>query len=130
MGVSLLFLALDSKSQGATMPVQQFSIGYFSAQSGLSVRALRLYDEVGLLKPATVTKHNHYRYYRPEQLHIAQQIKLYRQYEVSLEDIKTMLENPSRTKETLQNHLERLQQTLCKQQNMIGQLEVLIQKSS
>jgi DNA-binding transcriptional MerR regulator len=108
---------------------EQISIGFFAAQTGLSVRALRLYDEVGLLKPATVTKHNHYRYYQPEQIKIAQQIKLYRQYDVSLEDIKTILENPHQTQITLQNHLKRLQQGVAKQQSLIGELELLLQNS-
>jgi DNA-binding transcriptional MerR regulator len=108
---------------------EQISIGHFSAQTGLSVRALRLYDEVGLLKPALVTKHNHYRYYQPEQVKIAQQIKLYRQYELPLDDIKVILENPQHTRKTLQNHLERLQDEVSKQQNLIGELESLLQTS-
>jgi DNA-binding transcriptional MerR regulator len=108
---------------------EQISIGYFSAQTGLSVRALRLYDQVGLLKPATVTKHNHYRYYQPEQVKIAQQIRLYRQYELPLDDIKIILENPQQTKKTLQTHLARLQDEVSKQQSLIGQLESLLQKS-
>jgi MerR family transcriptional regulator, thiopeptide resistance regulator len=112
------------------MAQEQFSIGSFSLQSGLSVRALRLYDEVGLLKPATVAKHNKYRYYQTEQLHLAQQIKFYRQYELPLDDIKIILENPRQAKATLRSHLKRLQNELDKQQALIGQLQQLLEKSS
>jgi MerR family transcriptional regulator, thiopeptide resistance regulator len=117
---------LEHLEEGVAM-TEQVSIGHFSAQTGLSVRALRLYDQVGLLKPALVTTHNHYRYYQPEQIKIAQQIKLYRQYDLPLEDIKTILENPRQTQKTLQNHLERLQQGVAKQQSLIGQLENFLQ---
>jgi DNA-binding transcriptional MerR regulator len=109
---------------------QKISIGYFSAQTGLSVRALRLYDEVGLLKPATVTKHNNYRYYHGEQLEVAQQIRFYRQYDLPLDDIKVILKNPRQTKKTLREHLERLEQEVSKQQSLIGQLQQLLEKSS
>ena len=42
---------------------QLFSIGEFSQISGLSVKALRFYDEKGLLKPAQVDATSGYRFY-------------------------------------------------------------------
>ena len=42
---------------------QLFTIGEFSQISGLSVKALRFYDEKGLLKPAHVDAASDYRYY-------------------------------------------------------------------
>ena len=39
------------------MPVALMSIGAFVRASGLSRKALRLYDELGLLSPARVDPH-------------------------------------------------------------------------
>ncbi|MFN3267032.1 MAG: MerR family transcriptional regulator [Deinococcales bacterium] len=108
------------------MSQNQISIGCFSAQTGLSVRALRLYDEVGLLKPALVNRHNKYRYYQSEQIVRAKQIKFYREYSLPLEDIRDILEHPQKAQNILQNHLERLQQEVAKQQHLIGQIQTLL----
>lgn len=108
------------------MNTQHISIGYFSSKTGLSIRALRLYDEVGLLKPALVASHNKYRYYQPEQIELAKQIKAYRENEVPLGEIKLILDNPPTAKEKLAMHLERLRSRLLQQQSMIGQVEQLL----
>ena len=43
-------------------------IGDFSQLAQVSVRALRIYDEMGLLKPVHVDRFSGYRYYEAEQL--------------------------------------------------------------
>ena len=43
-------------------------IGEFSKLSRISVRMLRHYDEIGLLKPAEIDRFTDYRYYREDQL--------------------------------------------------------------
>ena len=43
-------------------------IGEFSKLSRVSVRMLRHYDEIGLLKPAVIDRFTDYRYYREDQL--------------------------------------------------------------
>ncbi len=111
------------------MNKQHISIGFFSSQTGLSVRALRLYDEVGLLKPAVVMHHNKYRYYKPEQILVAKKIKTYRENELPLEDIRQILENPPQASQTLTMHLERLRQRQVQQQIMIGQLEQMLDET-
>ncbi|WP_405592838.1 MerR family transcriptional regulator [Streptomyces sp. NBC_01190] len=50
------------------MTVELLSIGAFARASRLSAKALRLYDELGLLPPARVDPANGYRFYAPEQL--------------------------------------------------------------
>jgi DNA-binding transcriptional MerR regulator len=45
-----------------------FKIGDFSRLSLVSVKALRYYDELGLLKPARVDEFTGYRYYSASQL--------------------------------------------------------------
>ena len=49
-------------------------IGEFSKLSRVSVRMLRHYDEIGLLKPAKIDRFTDYRYYREDQLPIAGRI--------------------------------------------------------
>ncbi len=45
-----------------------FKVGEFSKLSQVSVKTLRYYDELGLLKPSQVDKFTSYRYYRANQL--------------------------------------------------------------
>jgi DNA-binding transcriptional MerR regulator len=71
--------------------VQEISIGEFSRRSHLSVKALRLYDEIGVLLPARVDKDSGYRYYDAAQFEKARIIAMLRQLDFSLSDIKVML---------------------------------------
>ena len=61
--------------------------------SGVSVRALHHYDEIGLLKPASVGA-NRYRYYGREELLRLQQILLHRELGIPLLDIAAILDDP------------------------------------
>lgn len=61
--------------------------------SGVSVRALHHYDEIGLLKPAHVGK-NRYRYYGREELLRLQQILLHRELDIPLSEIAAILDAP------------------------------------
>ena len=47
--------------------VDQMGIGEFARRSRLSAKALRLYDEQGLLAPARVDEGSGYRFYEPGQ---------------------------------------------------------------
>src|SRR5690625_7700778 len=49
----------------------QMSIGEFAHASGLTPKALRLYDDIGLLRPAAIDEVNGYRYYDLAQLDTA-----------------------------------------------------------
>jgi PPM family protein phosphatase len=48
--------------------VERMSIGDFARASGLTAKALRLYDEMGLVRPAEVDEFTGYRYYHADQL--------------------------------------------------------------
>jgi DNA-binding transcriptional MerR regulator len=71
--------------------VQEVSIGEFARRSRLSVKALRLYDELGVLAPARVDESSGYRYYDASQLHNARLIAMLRQLELPLATIKELL---------------------------------------
>ena len=60
--------------QTATGGTAMLKIGEFSKLSRVSVRMLRHYDEIGLLKPAEIDRFTDYRYYREDQLPIAGRI--------------------------------------------------------
>jgi DNA-binding transcriptional MerR regulator len=61
--------------------------------SGVSVRALHHYDEIGLLKPAR-SGTNRYRYYGEEELLRLQQILIHRELDIPLSEIAAILDAP------------------------------------
>ncbi|WP_304171974.1 MerR family transcriptional regulator [Phenylobacterium aquaticum] len=70
-----------------------FTVGEVARLSGLSIRALRHYDEIGLLKPMTVGE-NGYRYYGPDELLRLQQILFHRELGLPLDEIRLALDAP------------------------------------
>ena len=62
--------------------------------TGVSIRTLRYYDEIGLLKPTQLTDAG-YRLYDNEAIGRLQQIVFYRELEIPLVDIKDIMENPA-----------------------------------
>jgi DNA-binding transcriptional MerR regulator len=73
------------------------SIGRFASATGLTVKALRHYDEIGLLRPAHVDGSSGYRYYDPVQLQDALTIRGLRRLELPLDEIRVLM----RTEEEL-----------------------------
>ena len=68
--------------------------------TGISVRALHYYDEIGLLVPTACTEAG-YRLYDDKALETLQQILFFREFELSLKEIKAILENPDFDRETI-----------------------------
>lgn len=64
-----------------------------SKLTGVSVRALHYYDEIGLLTP-TATTDSGYRLYDNNNLERLQQIMLFRELEIPLKEIKKIIDNP------------------------------------
>jgi DNA-binding transcriptional MerR regulator len=60
------------------------SIGDFAEASWLLRKALQLYDERNILRPAYVDPESGYRYYQPDQLTTARLIRALRQIEMPL----------------------------------------------
>jgi DNA-binding transcriptional MerR regulator len=71
--------------------VDLMSIGEFARLSRLSAKALRLYDELGLLPPAQVDPDSGYRWYAAGQLDNARLVAALRQIGVSLAQIRLIL---------------------------------------
>ena len=66
--------------------------------TGVSIRTLRYYDEIGLLKPTELTEAG-YRLYDNKALEKLQEIMFFRELEIPLIDIKKIMDNPNYDKE-------------------------------
>ena len=71
--------------------MQLMPIGRFSRLTGVGVKALRHYDEVGLLVPAAVDDETGYRFYSPDQVDRAEAIRLLRRLDMPLDEIRSTL---------------------------------------
>lgn len=67
------------------------SIGTFADAAQLSMKALRLYARLDLLKPAYTDPASGYRYYQTDQLEAARLIRMMRQMDMPLATIQTVL---------------------------------------
>ncbi|MBR6607987.1 MAG: MerR family transcriptional regulator, partial [Oscillospiraceae bacterium] len=66
----------------------------FAALTGVSIRTLHYYDEIGLLRPASVTDSG-YRLYGQQELERLQQILFLRELRFSLKEIAQILDDPT-----------------------------------
>ena len=66
--------------------------------TGVSIRTLRYYDEIGLLKPTELTEAG-YRLYDNKALEKLQEIMFFRELEIPLMNIKKIMDNPNYDKE-------------------------------
>ncbi|MBP3234761.1 MAG: MerR family transcriptional regulator [Eubacterium sp.] len=88
-------------------------IGEFSKLSRISIRMLRHYDDIGLLKPAEIDDLTGYRYYREEQLFIIGRITSLKDMGFALADIIKILDNYD-DKEKMDAFLSERQKELSK----------------
>ncbi|MCW3842964.1 MerR family transcriptional regulator [Micromonospora yasonensis] len=70
--------------------MELLTIGAFARAARLTPKALRLYDELGLLPPVAVDPHSGYRYYEPAQLDRARLIAALRRAGMPLADIQAV----------------------------------------
>jgi len=74
---------------------QMMSIGVFSRRTGLTPKALRLYEQRGLMRPARVDGDTGYRYYAVRQLRQAEIIRLLRAFKLPIGRILEVLASTS-----------------------------------
>ncbi len=77
----------------------KMQIKEFAEYTGVSVRTLHYYDEIGLLKAAQVDKHTGYRFYDEGSLLRMQEILFYRELDFPLKSIAEILGSPNYDKE-------------------------------
>jgi len=101
-------------------------IGDFSMLSRVSIKALRFYDEVGLLKPTFVDGATGYRYYSANLLPRLNRIMSLKELGFSLEEIDLLLQeelNPERVRKALQHKRMDLTRRIAQEKARLGQIE-------
>lgn len=71
---------------------QYLTIGELSKLSGSSIRCLRYYDELGILKPAYINKQTGYRYYTMDQLTTLSLIRVCNELDIPLKQFQNYRE--------------------------------------
>ncbi|MEM9907008.1 MAG: MerR family transcriptional regulator [Cyanobacteria bacterium P01_D01_bin.44] len=103
-----------------------YKISAFSRLGQVSIKALRLYDQRGLLKPAQVDAETSYRYYKIEQLPRLHRILALKAMGLSLEQIGQLLNDnlsPSQMQAMLRLKQTELQQQLVEGQQRLAAVE-------
>lgn len=103
------------------------SIGRFARVSGLTIKALRHYDNIGLLRPARIDDVTGYRYYSLEQARDAEAIRRLRSLAVPLDQIGSLLMADDATlRERLAVHRASIEGRAVETQRIIAELNRLI----
>jgi DNA-binding transcriptional MerR regulator/effector-binding domain-containing protein len=103
-----------------------FRIGDFSKLAQVSVKTLRFYDEVGLLKPTYVDRDTGYRYYSATLLPRLNRILAFKELGLSLGEIVHLLEGDlpaPRVRELLQNRRAELARRIERERAQLIEIE-------
>lgn len=74
---------------------QYMSIGKVSKQKNVSIKSLRYYDQIGILKPAFVNTETNYRYYTQDQLYLLDAITVCIKLGIPLKDLNHYVDHDS-----------------------------------
>ena len=100
------------------MESRTWKVGELASETGLSVRALHHYDEIGLLVPSRRTESGH-RLYTVGDVARLQQIKSLRGLGFSLDEVREALDRPDHSpREVILRHLEKLSEQIEVQQRL------------
>lgn len=107
------------------------NIGAFAAATGLTIPALRHYDEIGLLKPAQVDPGSGYRRYHQGQIDDARLICGLRAVGVPIDDVRAVVGRPAdQVRSALDAHRERLVAQLREVSQRIVAVDEFIEKGT
>ena len=104
----------------------KFSIGEFSAITSLTIKSLRLYHEKGILIPSNVDEFTQYRYYDEMNLETAKSIKILKEFDFSLTEIKEILDDCDSSTNLLgqlQNKFNQIQMKIKRYEDISVSLE-------
>src|SRR6185503_14528597 len=104
---------VDAEARAA----ERLAIGRFARLTGLSIGALRHYDELDLLRPAEVDRFTGYRSYAPDQVEIGRAIARLRDLEVPLEEIRAVIgtDDPAEQRRRVADQAARVQARVDRQ---------------
>ncbi|MCU7820481.1 MerR family transcriptional regulator [Kitasatospora sp. DSM 101779] len=106
------------------------TVGQLARRAGLTAKALRHYDRVGLLVPAVVDPGTGYRYYGVGQVAHARLVRLLRSVDVPLEQVRLCLADPDDeavAARVLADHRRRLQARLDRVRGDLHRIDHLLQ---
>jgi DNA-binding transcriptional MerR regulator len=106
-------------------------IGVFARLSQVTVKALRFYDEIGLLKPTYVDRVTGYRYYAPQLLSRLNKIQVFKEIGFSLAEISSMLQtdlSDEQVHSLLQSKRVELSQQIALAQVQLAQVDAWLQQ--
>ncbi len=107
------------------MKAQSWKVGELAKRTGVTVRTLHHYDEIGLLRPSWHTESGH-RLYTAGDVARLQQILSLRQLGFALEQVRNCLERPGFSPlEVIRLHLERLRERIALEQRLCDRLEAV-----
>ncbi|HEY7198884.1 MAG TPA: MerR family transcriptional regulator [Candidatus Dormibacteraeota bacterium] len=99
--------------------------GAFARRSRLSMKALRLYDRLGLLIPAHVDRDSHHRRYRESQLETARLILHLRRLDMPLAQVARVLAAPGdQAAELVESYWEGVERRLAGQRELAAHLRI------
>jgi DNA-binding transcriptional MerR regulator len=107
------------------------TISELSSLTGVHIKSLRYYEQLGVLKPAYTHPQTHYRYYTCSQIPIVHLIQFYVETDIPLSELKQYSDaaNDSiRLRDPLFYGLVTAQQKLRRLQSTIAQTEALLQE--
>jgi DNA-binding transcriptional MerR regulator len=104
---------------------ERLTVGQFARRAGLTAKALRHYDRIGLLHPADVDAAG-YRWYSPAQLRAARTIAVLRSVDVPIDDVRRCLAGDAELADVLATQRRRLEARLSKVQRDLHLLDHLI----
>lgn len=106
-----------------TIENHAWKVGELAELTGLSIRTLRYYDQIGLLAPSRHTDAGH-RLYEEKDIARLQQIQALKELGMNLKHIQTTLDNEQVDPlKIVLLQIERIKTNLNKQQNLLKELE-------
>ena len=111
------------------MEGSQMKVGRLSKRTGLTIRTLHHYDQIGLLSPAGRTASGH-RLYSGAELRRLQAIASLRQFGLTLADIREILDGPTplTLSQILAAHVRRLEDQIEAQQQLRARLQAIVER--
>ena len=103
-----------------------YRIGEFSHLCETTIKTLRHYDKINLLKPIKVDKYTGYRYYNEEQIKILNKIKDLQYTGFSLQEIKKIINENNQEK--LNEQIEKIQEENSKKINILQKIKTIMKK--
>lgn len=110
---------------------RRLTIGAYAAATQLTAKALRLYDEYGLLKPTTIDPATGYRYYRVEQVATGRLVRVLRDMNCSLSQIAQVLDAPAGLRPALlRDFLHEAEQRLARERTAYQSALMMMRRRS